>query len=411
MLKVLFTWELGMGLGHIFPIRALATHFVATGHEVYIALKDLKHGHSVFLDMPVTLLQAPINQSIATNAPIKCYSQLLAANGFNNASELTSHCLAWQALYELINPDILFFDHSPTAIVASRGLTAITVNMGTGFTIPPDQVPFALFQPGQLTTTDKQSLLDHEQSIVKVVNQVLCRLDKPVIERLGKLYSDVTFSIFQSLPEFDHFSARLDGRYIGVTQLETELKMPVWPKNSGKKIFIYLKPFEHIERILETLVDTETSVIFFTNDINHKRFESYQNKNICFESEPININAVAKEANIAITNGNHGTLMQFILNRVPVMMIPLHWEQQLLALRMQEQGIGVLSRKDQPDQIIQKLNSILLVNGCSTAVEKLAAKYQGFDGQKLQKQFCRQLIQEAEGKNQYPVGNISAGAD
>lgn len=396
MTKVLFTWELGMGLGHIVPIKALAKHFVAEGHEIYIALKDLKHGYSVFADMPITLLQSPINQSISSKEAIACYSQLLAANGFNNLDELTSQCLAWTALYDLIDPDIIFFDHSPTALVASRGLNAITVYMGTGFTIPPDQIPFAPFQPDRLTETSKQALIDHEQSILSNINRVLDRLKKPTLKRLGQLYGDVNHSVFKSLPEFDHFGGRNNGNYVGVTELEDEMKSPVWPKTSGKKVFIYLKPFEHVEHILDELVKTDTSVIFYTNDINSKRFEAYQNKNICFEADPLDINQVAKEANIAITNGNHGTLVQFILNRVPVMMIPLHWEQQLLALRMQAQGIGVLSRKDQADHIIQKLRSILLVNGCSAAVDKLAAKYEGFNGTQMQREFCLRIMKEAE---------------
>ncbi len=407
MAKVLFTWELGMGLGHIVPIKSLAKHFVAEGHDVYIALKDLKHGHAFFSDMPITILQAPINQSINNNAPIACYSQLLAANGFDSISELTSHCLAWQSLYKLINPDIILFDHSPTALMASRGLAAITVYIGTGFTIPPDQVPFAPFQPERLTEASKHELIEHEKATLKTINQVLRTLNKPKLQRLGQLYGDVTHSIFKSLPEFDHFGPRPKGNYVGVTHLETGMKQPMWPNVSGKKVFIYLKPFEYIECILDALVDTQTSVIIYSNDINSKRFEPYLNKNICFEDDTLDMNMVAKQTDIAITNGNHGTLMQFILNRVPVMMIPLHWEQQLLALRMQAQGIGVLSRKDQPDHIIQKLKSILLVNGCSAAVEQLATKYEDFDGPEMQKQFCLQLMQEANEKRQKIKGKKS----
>lgn len=404
MAKILFTWELGMGLGHIVPIKSLAKHFVTEGHDVYIALKDLKHGYSVFADMPITLLQSPISQSISNKAPIACYSQLLAANGFNKTDELASHCLAWQSLYDLIQPDVIFFDHSPTALMASRGFHATTVHMGTGFTIPPDQIPFAPFQPDRLVKADYQALIEHETSLLNRINNVLSLMKKPTLQRLGQLYGDIDHSLFTSLPEFDHFGARIHGNYVGVTESEDNMKSPVWPNTSGKKVFIYLKPFEYVERILDELIDTNTSVIFYTNDINSKRLEAYQNKNICFEADPLDIKQVAKEANIAITNGNHGTLLQFILNRVPVMMIPLHWEQQLLALRLQSQGIGVLTRKDDVEHIVQSLRRILRVEKCSAAVDNLAAKYETFNGVKLQKDFCFQIMNEAKNKRSVTSG-------
>jgi UDP:flavonoid glycosyltransferase YjiC (YdhE family) len=398
MASVLFTWELGMGLGHILPIKSLAQHFINEGHEVFVALKDLKHGHTVFQDTPVKLLQAPFSQSPLSSNAIACYSQLLASNGFEQPDELMGLCLAWQSLFDLIKVDILLVDHSPSALLAARGLSIIKANIGTGFTIPPNSKPFAHFQPKQSDQQLKQSLIEHESHTLMVCNHVLKKLNSPLLNQLGDLYADPQYTGILSLPEFDHFTQRKADSYLGITAHKSIQSKPNWPNTAGKKIFIYLKSFEHLKPFLHALVDTQAAIIFYSNDIQAKQFSDFQAPHIHYETQALDLDLVAAEADIAITNGNHSTLMHFILHKVPVMMIPLHWEQQLMALRMQAQGIGVIGNKNQPAQLIQSLKSILRVNGCSDAVRNLADKYQDFDAAGKQRQFCQRLISAAKTK-------------
>jgi len=396
MANVLFTWELGMGLGHILPIKSLAQHFVNDDHQVYVALKDLKHGHTVFKDMPVKLLQAPFSQSPPNRNAIACYSQLLAANGFDQPDELMGLCLAWQTLFDLIKVDILLIDHSPSALLAARGLSIIKANIGTGFTVPPNGKPFAHFQVKQATQLLENSLIEHESHTLYVCNQVLQKLNSPLLNQLGDLYTEPQHTGILSLPEFDHFAQRKSDLYLGITAHKSIQNKPNWPNTQGKKIFIYLKPFEHLKPFLQALMDTHASIIFYSNDIQAKQLSDFKAPHIHYETKALDLELVAAQADIAITNGNHSTLMHFILHKVPVMMIPLHWEQQLMALRMQAQGIGVIGKKNQPEQLIQSLQSILRVNGCSNAVRNLSNKYQIFDAAERQRQFCQRLISEAK---------------
>ncbi len=41
MARMLLTWELGAGLGHLVPLRQLAIALVSRGHEVFVAARDI----------------------------------------------------------------------------------------------------------------------------------------------------------------------------------------------------------------------------------------------------------------------------------------------------------------------------------------------------------------------------------
>ena len=385
-----------MGLGHILPIKALAQHFVDDGHIVYVVLQDLKHAQSVFSDMHVHLLQAPHRHGTRNESPTPahCYAQLLAINGFANDNELLGLARAWQTLFTLIAPDILLIDHSPSALIAARGLDCIKVNIGTGFTIPPAQTPLAIFSPDKLNNQQQQSVIDDEEQLLQRCNRVLTALQKPTMTQLSDLYSDARHNAFLSLPEFDHFTARADTHYLGVAQHDAANKQPQWPAVTGKKIFIYLKPFQALNALLQQLQNTDASIIFYSNDIPAQQLAPFQAQHICFEREPLDLNSVAAQADFVIINANHSTLMHFVLNQVAVMMLPLHWEQQLMAIRMQEQGIGVLASHDDAAQTASCIRRMLQINGCSDAVKALAEKYKDIDASQRQKTFCQTLIQQ-----------------
>ena len=97
MATVLFTWELGRGLGHLVPMLPLARALSQRGHKVFVAARDVAAAPAVFGDAGVSLLAAPF----ALNPPVYFprtvnYAQLLANVGWGDYDRLFGLASAWR---------------------------------------------------------------------------------------------------------------------------------------------------------------------------------------------------------------------------------------------------------------------------------------------------------------------------
>src|SRR6478672_7698711 len=143
MPTILFTWEQGGGLGHIVPMLPIARGLAARGHRVFMALRDLSRARAVFEEDSIHLLQAPFKVG-APDFPIlpsMNFAHLLHNIGFADVRELGAMAEAWGNFYSMVRPDLILFDHSPTALLASRAHGSRKAMLGQGFFSPPDQSP------------------------------------------------------------------------------------------------------------------------------------------------------------------------------------------------------------------------------------------------------------------------------
>jgi len=150
MAKILFTWELGAGLGHIIPIRDIARVLIENGHEVSVSLRNLDKAEAMFGDMSVEILPAPFKSGAAHNrvAPMVTMAHIVNNVSFCAVDELAGRVTAWRNLFNYVKPDVIVFDHSPTALLASRGLDVKRALLGTGFYYPTHETPWPSFRQG-----------------------------------------------------------------------------------------------------------------------------------------------------------------------------------------------------------------------------------------------------------------------
>ncbi len=230
--RTLLAWELGGGLGHLINLLPLAKGLSQRGHRLYAAMQDVAKAERVFRGLELAYLQAPTGAFNPTRAlePQRSFVHILHNHGFSDPNQLRAMASAWRNLFELVCPDLIVFDHSPTALLAASGLPARKALIGTGFFCPLDESPMADLRPWLPNAADK--LRQDEDRVMSNVNTVLASWRQPPLERLSRLFYDVDEHFLATLPGLDHYpartarvaqGARIQARYWGV-----------WPNIGGQ---------------------------------------------------------------------------------------------------------------------------------------------------------------------------------
>jgi UDP:flavonoid glycosyltransferase YjiC (YdhE family) len=383
MATILMTWELGGGLGHLMQLLPLARGLVARGHTVVAALRDLSKVENVFGPGPVRYLQAPIKMGTARRVirPPVTFAHLLHNCGFAELPELRTLTSAWRNLIAMSRPDLILFDHSPAALLASRafGTNVRRVVIGSGFCIPPD-VPSPPFVLRPWLNADPASLAADEKTLLDRVNHLLGEWRRLQIERVAQIYSEVDDTFLLTFRELEHFPERQGAVYRGAWT-EGRGKPPQWPAAEGRKrIYAYLKDFPSLPLLLQALRQSGHAVIVYADGVSAELRKCYTSDTLRFEMSPLHLGQAAKECDLAILNSGHGTTAAMLLAGKPALLIPIYLEQGLLA-KAAERNTGAAleaSHKD-GEQVVQRLEKMLGSDDYADAAHRFAARYADFD--------------------------------
>jgi hypothetical protein len=382
MATVLFVWELGAGMGHLVNLLPLAKGLSERGHKVVAVLRDLVRVESIFHGINIQYFQAPIfiHAPLHPIEPIRTFAHVLYNNGFSDFGETQVLARAWRNLYAYIKPDLIFFDHSPLALLAARGWDAKKALIGTGFFTPLDQYPLPDLRPwlGDAGNELKQD----EDKVCDLANRVLELFDEKPLRQLSGLYYDqIDINFLATYPELDHYGRRPGGTYYG-TWPNVGGKAPIWPDASGKRIFAYLKPFLALPQLLMALRESGLPIIVHGDGFSPKIIEQFQTKTLHFEQERLDMSEVSRQCDAAILNGNHGTTVSMLLAGRPTLQIPLFLEQRLFAQAVERLGAGIVVQASQPQQMNMQLNELLQFAAYTQAAKEFARCYADFDSQR-----------------------------
>jgi hypothetical protein len=376
--NVLLTWELGGGFGHLSNLLPLARGLAGSGHRVFLALKDLSRAGKVFAGIPVSYLQAPAKTILSGRQidPPRTFADVVFNMSFGSVDELATMTAAWRGLYEYVKPDLIVFDHAPTALLAARGYGARRAVIGDGFCCPTDCSLLPDLRPW--LPADPERLHRDEEQVCQNANRVLESLGLEALDHLAQLYGEVDETFLLTFEELDPYGGRGSGAHLGCW-FQVGGKRPEWPNCPGKRVYAYLKPFRGLPRLLAGLQATGLPCLVSAGLLDAKVQSRFESASLHFEAEMLDLGAVAAECDAAILHGSRGTTVCMLLAGKPILQLPLQLEQLLTANAVMGMGAGLSASPSEDGQVSMALSAFLQGDAFTAGARRFAQRYAGFD--------------------------------
>lgn len=377
MSTILFAWELGAGMGHLAPHRELLRLLIERGHSLHVVSRDLARAGRAFEGLELRYWQTPLSQQSpeVVYHPTISSAHILHNVGFADVSDISVRIAAWRNVLVAIRPHLVLADYSPTALLALRGSGIRAVTMGMGFCLPPRQSALPAFSTLAERVTVEQ-LAEDESRVVRTINAALQQHHLPPVTSLAEVFHAADLHVLNTVRELDHYPERGPVEYAGLPPERSGVRV-FWPMGTRRRIFAYLKPFVALDSLLELLNKLELPSIVACDGLTSESRRKWASATMTFAPPNVDLAQMARECHLAITNGNHTTTARLLLAGKPVMVIPLHLEQELIAAAVQRLGAGVVVRPHEPQDVYRQLAELLNQKNFHSAAAAFAEKYRG----------------------------------
>jgi hypothetical protein len=404
MARILLAWELGAGFGHIVPLRALAIELSHLGHECVFALRELETAED-FLDPSLgPVVQAPLRLS-PIHSPLRVqvnYASLLHNTGFDDATSLTARLRAWREIIRGYGCELLIADHAPCAVAAAHGLGLPTLQIGTGFTLPPLVQPLPLFRPN-LRVSD-EVLLHNEAAVLATLGAAYARLGLAAPVSMQQVLGHGQRALL-TYPELDHYGIARSEAYLGLPEMAQGMA-PEWPAGEGPKLFGYLRPSKHLQALLTALKRLPARVLLRVAGVAAGKLRGFERPGLHITDQPINLRLAAAGCDAFINYGAHGATAEMLLAGKPVLLLPETIEQNLVAVRVQQLGAGLTPPAKGDFNLSAALRQLLDDPSLRQAAEKFAARH----APQIRAQIIPALAERASALIKNPQRDVSAGS-
>ncbi len=356
--------------------------------------------------------------------PATTYADLLHNVGFAQIEDLRILTRAWRTIFGLARPDVVLCDHSPTALLAASLDGIPTATIGTGFCCPPcdgESLPElrpwmtkqgsgvrgqgsgklapSLATGGALRSGELLSGAGNrgsgigsqtEERVLANVNAIRAEAGMVPWERLTQLYSSAAETFLTTFEELDHFSPRMDSRYLGVWESDQGVSF-TWPSGCGPRVFFYTHRFPARDWLLDELRRRGLPTVVYTHDIPQATAEKLTGPTLFISPAPLDAAQASSECDIAILNSGHNSCAQFLRAGKPLLLLPIALEQGLLMRRLTSQGLAVSAPPDRPPAIAAALDELLTNPRYRDSARAFAAKYVSYDPQAAQDEIIRRI--------------------
>ena len=354
MATIALIWELGSDYGHIGRFLPIALELKARGHRPVMILRDISRADEMLGRHGIEYLQAPLWLPPVQGLPAPInFTESLFLFGFLQPAGLLSVLRAWRAVLALLKPDLLIFDHAPTALLASRGLGLPRLVTGNSFAVPPRRTPLPLYEWWNPKAGAPQRELDCEERLLRNANHALSALGAPPMTCVADLY-DAEVTDITGAPELDVYGPRDAACYVGAINALDQGVEPRWPAGPARRVFAYLKPrYMHFDAVLTALARLDASVLVFAPGLARQNMLRLQAANLAFSTEPLRMRSVREQVEMAVCHA--GGMVDVMLQAGrPVFLLPMQMEQTMTSRRVDELGCGLFHIAQQGPRELEK---------------------------------------------------------
>ncbi len=322
MARIVFGWEFGASLGHIYPMLRIADVLKERGHEILFVCRDVERPFDVIKARGYALLQAPFwrNPPIANlrSIPTPGYADVLARQGFGYRQTLKCMLSAWDDLLICLKPDLIIADHSPGLNLAVRG-TLPLINIGNGFTLPPSQMKE--FPP----IIARGKPLVSSEGLLNLFNSLQKERGRSVYDRLPQIFeADGEFSC--TLPQLDPYSKFREKPVCGpLEDCMTASSLPSKPH-----IFLYMaNEAEDSELVLKAVQKSGCQATAYIRGASAERRKTYQSNRLEMLDKPVDFSDMLPKASLVIHSGGGGTATSCLMTGRAQILLPRQSESSL----------------------------------------------------------------------------------
>lgn len=377
MARILMAWELGMNLGHVYPLRWLAQAFSAKGHEVTLVLRETGVQARAIVGADANILPAPTDPPAPENSPpTRNYVDILCRQGFSDPDVLRQRVSLWQVIIDAEEPDLVLTDHAPTAVLAARSVGLPVAVTGIGFLVPPRQSPMPPFLWWQ-KQSDRLALRRTERAVLAAINTCLSAYGREPLFQVADLLATEVRALL-TVPALDDYPERPQpDPYWGLLRHPGGGDSPDWPPGEGPKLLGYLRPdYPALPAMLEALNTLPLRALIYLPR-GDKPLPVTPASHVRLHDQPLDLAALAPQCDAAVSYSSIGFVAELLAHGKPLLLAPPFVQHAMIAQRVILASAGVPGEPDwgvseYRDALTELIESDKLATGAKRIANEIA---------------------------------------
>lgn len=334
-MRILASWELGLGYGHVATLAPTCRALRALGHHVTLAARSPATAIGLEQDAFDGVVAAPLYPRRPVAGETLTYGQVIAAGGAADPAGATALVRAWLALIARVRPDAVLAEHAPMSLLAAHVAGVPAARIGSSFVAPDAARVGASLLPW--AASDAAVLAAACVSADHCVRAICRSLGARPLAGVADLLAGAPNHVL-AWPELDHYGPGASRVYYGPLVGIGAHGDAVWPAGEGSRVLVYL-PFDRpaATLVLRALGGLGWPVLWHSPTPPVEPLP----RSIRYRTLPIDLDTAARSAALYVGRGGYGASARMVAGGVPQLLLPDTLETLLLTYRLRRAGVAL----------------------------------------------------------------------